>query len=303
MGTRAARLTALAGFIAATALVVSGCGPTAATPGKIYVIDTPTPPPAATAATAATATPSAEPTASPIVTPEPTPAGSAGPTASPTGVPVIAAITTVTVTDGGTSPQCGAWKVTFKKPSVAGVSGATAMNTAIAARVKAFIDDFKGQLSLGGGAGPCTLDGKFTVGLVSNTLLSVSYQVSSYLGGASVGDIVGSQSFGVADGAPIALADLFKTEAAGAAILSTQSRALLAILLGASADVSWINTGTTPFISNFAHSWVFRAAGLEIAFPQVQVASAAEGTPTILIPWAALKSALKPTGPAGPYAA
>jgi len=294
MGSRAARFWASAGLLAATVLVASGCRLSSPTPELIYVIDTPTPGPVATA------TLPAGPTATPTATPEPTPAG---PTASPTGVPVIAAITTVTVTDSGTSPQCGAWKVTFKKPSVADVSGADAINTRVTDLVKNYIAEFKGQLSMGGGSGPCTLDGKFTVGLVSNKLLSVGYQISEYLGGASVGMKVGSQSFGVADGAPFALADLFTTEAAGAAVLSTQSRALLSALLGPSADIGWINTGTTPFISNFAQSWVFRSAGLEIAFPQIQVASAAEGTPTILIPWAALKSVLKPNGPAGQFAA
>jgi hypothetical protein len=293
---------------AAVLAVASACGDSSATPQKFYVIDTRAPSTATATAPAETySQPTAEGTATPTDSPSATPSGSkatatAAPTASPTAVPNVATITTKVVTGNGTSTQCGGWKFSFREPVVAGVSGATAINTSIAAKVQAYIDAFKAQLAQGGGAGPCTLDGQFTTGTNSKTVLSLGLTVAEYLGGASSETLVGCLNYGVADGAPIALGDLFTTSTAGAGALSTQSRIQLKTILGPSADVNWINTGTTAVMANFATSWVFLQTGLQITFPQLQVASAAEGTPRIVIAWTALKSVLKSNGPAAPYA-
>ncbi|HEX7592382.1 MAG TPA: hypothetical protein VF375_10570 [Candidatus Limnocylindrales bacterium] len=307
MNTKQTRLAVSLAMAVAAVSLAAGCSLSSPTPQTIYITDTFAPAPvtavplASASATAAEATPDITPeitakSSSSASSPSPT---KAGPTASPTGVSAAAGITSITVTDGGTTAQCGAWKVTFKKPVVAGVSGADAINTLITAQAKTYIDEFKAQLSMGGGAGPCTLDGSFAVGLNSQTVLSLAFTMTEYLGGASNAALVGSLTVGVADGALISLPDLFISESAGAAVLSTQSRILLKALIGPTADVGWINTGTTPYVSNFADAWVMRAGGLQIAFPQLQVASAAAGTPTISIPWASLKSSLKANGPAG----
>jgi hypothetical protein len=309
MSTKQTRLAVSLAMAVAAASLAAGCSLSSPTAQTIYITDTfaPAPvtavPPASPSPTAPEGTADITPeiTAKPsssAASPSPT---KAGPTASPTGVPAAAGVTSTTVTDSGTTTQCGPWKVTFKKPVVAGVSGAGTINTLITARVKTYIDEFKAQLSLGGGAGPCTLDGSFTVGLSSQTILSLGFAMTEYLGGASSATLARSLTVGVADGALISLPDLFTSESAGAAVLSTQSRILLKALIGPTADVGWINTGTTPYVSNFADAWVMRAGGLQIAFPQLQVASAAAGTPTIIIPWASLKSSLKANGPAGAY--
>lgn len=301
MATRVPRRTMFL-VCAAVLVVASACGGSSATPQKIYVIDTRAPSTATATAPAETySEPTAEDTATPTDSPTATPSGSSA-TASPTAVTNVATITTKVVTGSGTSAQCGAWKFSFKEPVVAGVSGATAINTSIAAKVQAYIDAFKAQLSQGGGAGPCTLDGQFATGTNSKTVLSLGLTVAEYLGGASSETLVGCLNYGVADGAPIALQDLFTTSAAGAGALSTQSRVQLKTLLGPSADVNWMNTGTAAVMTNFATSWVFLQTGLQITFPQLQVASAAEGTPRIVIAWSALKSVLKSNGPAAPYA-
>jgi hypothetical protein len=39
-----------------------------------------------------------------------------------------------------------------------------------------------------------------------------------------------------------------------------------------------------------------------VTFKELQVASVAEGTPTILIPWASIKAVLRADGPAGQFA-
>jgi hypothetical protein len=177
------------------------------------------------------------------------------------------------------------------------------MNAAITAKITGFIDDFKSKMSSGGGAGPCTLNGGFQLGSNSSTVIGITFSEEVYLGGATASTIAGSIDFIVSSGATVALADLFTTPAAGAAALSTQSRALLPAALMGDVDVGAINGGTTPVMSNFDTAWIFTSTGLRLTFQQYQVASGASGTPAIVIPWAALKSVINPSGPAGPFVA
>lgn len=323
MATRMARFGTVGCLVIAAALTASGCGP-AARPSIVFVTlppdATPTlawaplseesPTEAATedataaAMTVATPTPSAPATATAVPTPTavPAPTPTPGPTASPTAVPAIALIVTTTVGDSGNSAQCGAWHVTFKKPVVSGVSGSAPINAAVTAKVTGYINDFKAQLPHGGGAGPCSLEGSYSIGLNSKTLLSFRFSLVEALGGASVGTKAGGLDFGVADGASIALASLFTTDVAGASALSTQCRSLLLVKLGPDGiDASYIDPGTTAVMSNFDKAWVFTAAGLEVAFAEVQVAPAVEGTPAVTIPWASIKAVLKANGPAGQF--
>lgn len=286
-------------FAVAAALAVTACGSGGATPPIIYVISPPAPTPTAASTPTAVSTPAdtAEPTPADTEAPSPT----APPTPTPT--PGVASITSVKVTDGGTSPQCGSWTVEFDKPVVSGVPAAATMNAAITAKVTAFINDFKSQTSSGGGAGPCSLKGEFEVGANRSVLIGLGFSEVVYLGGASTGAVAGSLNFIVSSGATVALADLFTTPAAGAAALSTQSRALLAAALDGDADAGAINAGTSAVISNFAAAWVLTSAGLKVTFKADQVASAASGTPSIVIPWASLKSVINPSGPAGSFVA
>ncbi len=177
------------------------------------------------------------------------------------------------------------------------------MNSAITAKVTGFIDDFKSKISSGGGAGPCTLNGGFQLGSNSSTVIGITFIEEVYLGGASTSTIAGSINFLVSSGATVALADLFTTADAGAAALSTQSRTLLPAALMGDVDTTAINAGTTPAISSFDKAWAFTPSGLRLTFQELQVASAASGTPSIVIPWAALKSVINPSGPAGPFVA
>lgn len=311
MATRMARFGTVGCLVIAAALTASGCG-SAARPSIVFVTlppdatptltwaplseESPTLNATAAAMTVATATPTGSPT------PVPTPISTPGPTPSPTAVPAVAVVVSTTVGDSGNSAQCGAWHVTFKKPVVSGVSGSAPINAAVTAKVTGYINDFKAQLPHGGGAGPCSLEGSYSIGLNSKTLLSFRFSLVEALGGASVGTKAGGLDFGVADGASIALASLFTTEVAGASALSTQCRSLLLVKLGPDGiDASYIDPGTTAVMSNFDKAWVFTAAGLEVAFAEVQVAPAVEGTPAVTIPWASINAVLKANGPAGQF--
>ena len=289
----------LGAFAIAAALVAAGCGGSGPTPPIIYVT-----PSTAPSGSIANVNPSAVP---PPPAGASTPADTSGPTTpgTPAPTPTLAGATiaSVKVTDSGTSTQCGNWTVTFAKPVASGIPTAATINSAITAKVTGFIDDFKAKTSSGGGAGPCTLDGGFQLGSNSSTVIGITFSQEVYLGGASTSTIAGSINFLVSSGATVALADLFTTADAGAAALSTQSRTLLPGALMGDVDTSAINAGTTPAISSFDKAWAFTSAGLRLTFQELQVASAASGTPSIVIPWAALKSAINPSGPAGPFVA
>lgn len=282
----------------AAALVAAGCGGSGPTPQVIYIPLGSSPSPSL-----AHVNPTTVPTPTGTEVPTPTGTEASTPTAPPQSTPGSPSIASVKVTDGGSSPLCGSWTVDFAKPVVSGVSSADTMNAAITAKVAAFITDFKSQMASGGGAGPCSLKGGYQEGISSSALIGISFSEVIYLGGASTGMVAGSINFIVSSGATVALTDLLTTPAAGAAVLSTQSRALLPAALMGDVDASAINAGTTPVMANFEKAWAFTSAGLKVTFQELQVASAVSGTPSVVIPWASLKSVINPSGPAGPFVA
>jgi hypothetical protein len=282
----------------AAALVVAGCGGSGPTPQVIYIPLGSSPSPSLThVSPTAVPTPTDTEVSTPVDTEASTPTAPSKPTPGP---PSIASSK---VTDSGTSPSCGSWTVEFAKPVVSGVPTADTMNAAITTKVAAFITDFKSQMASGGGAGPCSLKGGYQVGISSSALIGISFSEVVYLGGASTGTVAGSINFIVSSGATVALADLLTTPAAGAAALSTQSRALLPAALIGDVDATAINAGTMPVMANFEKAWAFTSAGLKLTFQELQVASAVSGTPSVVIPWASLKNVINPSGPAGPFVA
>jgi len=217
---------------------------------------------------------------------------------------VAATVTSVKVTDTGSTGLCHDWKATISKPLVSGVTEdpAAAMNAAIDAKVQATIEAFKTAMGAGGGgSGPCTLNGSYSIALSTTRLLSLRLPVTQFTGGANSSAIPGSVNL-TTSGTTIALADLFVDPSVGAAKLSTESRTrLLAQLSKDGVDAGWVNQGTEPMIASFDSAWVFTEAGLELTFQEITVAPHALGTPTIVIPWASLASVLDPTGPAGGF--
>jgi hypothetical protein len=281
MSSRIGRTVLLACL--AAVLAISGCGGGSATPATIYV--TPSPGPSDTPA------PSESPAESP-----------ASPT--PTPVPVAATVTAAKETHTGSTGSCHDWTATIKKPLVSGVppDAAAAMNAAVDAKVAGAIDAFEAVMAYGGGgAGPCTLAGDYSVALSTTSLLSLRFTFVQYTGGAGASTIAAGASFRT-DGTAIALADLFTDPAAGAAKLSTESRSRLLAKLGSQGvDAGWVNPGTLPQLSSFDSAWAFTTAGLELTFQEITVAPHALGTPTIVIPWPSLAGVLAPDGPAGEF--
>jgi hypothetical protein len=283
---RAASAAILAVSLAALTVAAWGCGGEAATPPIVYV----------------TPSPGATETPLPSETVEPLPDGSPSPTI--TSAPGAATLTKAKVTRTGSTGTCVNWNATIMKPVVGGIpeEAADAVNAVLDDKVTEAIDAFETVMGYGGGgSGPCTLTGDYSVAYSSTTLLSLRLTFVQYTGGASASTIAGSASFRT-DGTPIELADLFTSPSAGAAKLSAESRTRLLAALGSQGvDADWVNPGTLPQISSFDSAWAFTGSGLELTFQEVSVAPHALGTPRIVIPWSSLAGVLDPNGPAAEF--
>jgi hypothetical protein len=265
------RAGALACIAAVVALAAVGCGGSTVTPETIYL----TPPPGP-------------------VTPLPsgvTPAPSVG---LPTPV-----IDSVVVSSNAPDNH---WTVTFKKPVVSGIADAalTKMNDAIAAQVNDLIGAFTKQNlpAVAPGQAPSTLEGDFSIALDSPTLVSLRFTVLTYVAGAAnpVGQPA-SINFVVSSGATVNLTDLLTDPTTALSTFATQAHAALASTLGA--DLTW--SGSAPSMSFFDKAWAMTPGGLEFTWAQGDLASQAAGMPTATLPWAGLKSIIKPTSPAGEF--
>jgi Protein of unknown function (DUF3298) len=173
------------------------------------------------------------------------------------------------------------------------------MNSAINASVNSLINGFiaLGLPPVASGDGPSTLDGEFTVALDSPTLLSLRFTALEYVSGAaSPFDKVASLDFKVSTGAVIHLAGLFTSSTAALPVLRSQAHTQLGTLLGG--DLTW---PSSPAMSFFETCWVFTTTGLEITWNQGDIASMAEGDPSVTIPWSALHAVIKASGPAGEF--
>jgi hypothetical protein len=287
MTDRRSTAAVLAGLLGVAALALGGCGGSAATPPIVYVTPAPTPSPLVIYVTP---TPAITTPPAPTIPPE---AGASWP-ATPTVVDTIQS-------EGGSTAKCTTWIVTVHKPVVSGIPAAGAMNAAIATLVDGYVADFKAKLDQGSGAGPCTLDGKFTVGAASQALVTILFENAVSLGGVTVTATAGSVNFAAPTGSTLAFGDLFTDSSAAAELLSKQARTLLATSLSTDSDKASIEAGTGPSIDNFGKAWILRPEGLGLTFAQNQVGPAAAGTPSITVPWAAISGVLNPSGPAAQF--
>ena len=278
IGRGQSRWAALACSAVLVTLAAAGCTGTSATPQIIYITPSPGP---------VTPLPSG-------VTPAPTPAPP-----TPTPAPPTPIIGSAVISSNAPDNR---WTVTFKKPIVSGIpaASATRMNDAITAQVDSYVGAFTGSglPTLASGAGPSTLEGDFSIALASPTLISLRFTLLTYVTGAAhpVGT-PGSINFVVSSGATINFTDIFVNPTAALTTLSTQARASLSAQLGS--DLTW--PGPANSISFFDKAWAMTPAGLEFSWPQGDLASMAAGMPTATLRWSAIKSLIKPAGPAGEF--
>ena len=225
--------------------------------------------------------------------PNPTsPAGSGG-TPAPTAAPATFSELLVT----STAPD-GRWTVTFKKPLVSGLPDTvgTKINDAITRQVNDYISAFTGQKlpAVAKDASPSQLQGDYAVAYNSSAVISLRFTAIAMVSGAesSVGT-PGSLNFQTSTGKEIALSDLFADPTSATATIAAKTHSALASTLGT--ELTW--DGKASSLDFFSGAWAIAADGLEFSWPQGKIASAAGGMPSAKVPWADLRSLLKPGSP------
>lgn len=113
---------------------------------------------------------------------------------------------------------------------------------------------------------------------------------------------VSTRTFELRTGRALSLAALFRPTSDYLAVLSRQSRRLLRPVLGRFLDPTMFDPGTAPVAANFT-AWSLTPFGLRITFQNYQVAAYAVGTPSVVIPYAALAKVALANGPMAKAAA
>jgi hypothetical protein len=194
------------------------------------------------------------------------------------------------------------WTVTFKKPVIGGVPDdvAAKMNDAITAKVSELISAFTDSAlpALASGDGPSTLEGDYAIAFNTATIVSLRFTVLTHVTGAAhPAGQPGSITLLVSSGATIGLTDLFSDQAKALSIVASQCKSELTKSLGA--DLTW--DGKASSFDFFSKAWVITSLGPEFVFAQGDLASQAAGMPSATVPWSALKSVIKASGPAGEF--
>jgi signal peptidase I len=139
------------------------------------------------------------------------------------------------------------------------------------------------------------LTGTATTDILTSDFASFTFNISQfYAGAAHPFATIETFNFDERTGRLIKLADLFQPGSDWLSVLSQECRSLLAAV----AAVGPIGTGsgTSPVASNFS-AWALTPWGLSIQFQEYQVGPYADGQPTIMIPFSALRSVALASGP------
>jgi hypothetical protein len=137
----------------------------------------------------------------------------------------------------------------------------------------------------------------YEVRYADSHLISVDFPQSVYFSGAAH-PLSGHRTlnYDLDSGRAITLAELF-TPGSGylKVIADNATRALEGSQLGA-----FFPEGATPDLNNYG-SWLIEPSGLVIVFDPYQVAPYSEGSPTVFIPFTALRQIIRRSGPAGRF--
>ena len=151
-----------------------------------------------------------------------------------------------------------------------------------------------------------TLDIGYQIRLATDDLISVEFTQGQYSRGAAHGNSITSVlNYDVKNGRRLALADLFNAKSNYLNVISAycikdlkeQSKRDKDSML----DDEQIEDGAAPRADNY-RAWTITRKGVWIVFDPYQVAAYAAGPQTVLVPYLALKSIVKPDGPIGNFA-
>lgn len=144
----------------------------------------------------------------------------------------------------------------------------------------------------------------YTVALANEDLISIDFGIGGYYRGAahpnSHSRVI---NFDLKNGKLLKLADLFKPESRYLQVISDycvkdlqkQSKSKDKML-----DDASIQSGAGPNAKNY-QSWTISKRGLGINFDAYQVGPYAAGPQLVLVPYAAIRDAIKPDGPIGMF--
>lgn len=144
----------------------------------------------------------------------------------------------------------------------------------------------------------------YTVAIARDDLISIDFGVGGYYRGAAHPNTHSRVlNFDLKNGKPLRLADLFKPDAKYLQIISDfcvkdlqkQSKANDNML-----DDESIRTGAGPNPRNY-QSWTITRKGLGINFDAYQVGPYVAGPQFVVVPYSAIKDAIKPDGPVGMF--
>lgn len=222
----------------------------------------------------------------------------APPAADTAGIGETPTVDTIAITS---SAPDNTWTVTFKKPILSGVSDAllTKMNDAITAKVNGYIHTFTGGSlpAVASGGSPSTLEGDFSVALVSPSIVSLRFSILTNVSGS--GKLVqepGTINLWVPTGATIDLSELFTDQKAAVSTIAGKAHSGLSTNLGAT--LKW--DGKADKLS-FFDVWDMTTAGLEFTWAQGQIADQSAGPPAVTLAWPDIKSIIRSNGPAGQF--
>ena len=136
----------------------------------------------------------------------------------------------------------------------------------------------------------------YDVRLATPNLISISFGISEYAGGAHPNGYSAVISYDFKSNRKLTLADLFLPGKPYLPFISRYAIGKLKARQTDPPDLEWINRGAGPKAENYKN-WNLTSTGLEITFDAYQVASYAEGPQLVFIPYSELKTLINPDGP------
>lgn len=127
----------------------------------------------------------------------------------------------------------------------------------------------------------------------SDTVISLSFTISDYTGGAHPNSYFQTFTFDLAENRVIAFDELFVEGSDPLSTIYPIVQQKLTELIGDYSDPQWIETGSGENLANY-QSFVLTENSLIILFPPYQVAAYAAGPQQVEIPLADLNAILKP---------
>ncbi len=140
------------------------------------------------------------------------------------------------------------------------------------------------------------LSGRYTTELLTPALASFTLTWEDDASTATPATSVETINYDLGTGQRIAFDDLFADPDVALATISSAAQSQLLDQLKLNYDPVVVDEGTSPSRTNFIN-WAITPDGMKITFAEHQVARNVSGLPSVVVPWASLRSVMIQTGP------